>query len=119
MSGAFLHTPSPWVANQRREFYNGLPQPFQIWKIDLDEPENSRFIARLSDAWDDEQRANARLMAAAPELLEALQAAQVLIAADIIRDDAGCLAKINAAIAKATGQEYTPPKITGNTAKSA
>jgi hypothetical protein len=34
--------------------------------------------------------------------LEALRKAEALIAADIIRDDAGCLAQIRAALAEAT-----------------
>jgi hypothetical protein len=36
-----------------------------------------------------------------PEMLEALKTAELLIALDIVRDDAGCLIKIREAIAKA------------------
>jgi hypothetical protein len=52
----------------------------------------------------DEVAANARLIAAAPDLLEALQGMESL-ATDVRRDDpAADLAKARAAIAKATGE---------------
>src|SRR3990167_1999652 len=43
-----------------------------------------------------------RAMNAHDELVTALQTARALIALDIVRDDAGCLAKIDAALAKVT-----------------
>lgn len=53
---------------------------------------------------EDTTEAHCELHIAAPELLEALRGAETLISADIVRDDAGCLAKIRAAIAKAEGK---------------
>lgn len=46
-----------------------------------------------------------RMIAAAPELYEALRVAEVLIARDIIRDDAGCLEKVRAALALVEGRQ--------------
>ena len=42
-----------------------------------------------------------------PEILDALRMAAELIAADIVRDDAGCLSKIRAAIAKTEEEKET------------
>lgn len=55
---------------------------------------------------ENEQLANARLIAAAPDLLAALGAAQWMLERDFIDEQKrGVLEKVNAAIAKATQQE--------------
>ena len=70
------HTPGPWKATQDYHCYGdsveATQQPFQIMGGD-EEEDTFRRIAQLTDAWDEEQEANAHLIAAAPELLAALQ----------------------------------------------
>jgi len=74
-----IPTPGPWTVTQQREFYHDHPQPLQIWRM-TDEPEDCRFLARMSDDWSDEQKANAQLMAAAPDLLAALEESMQFVA---------------------------------------
>lgn len=50
---------------------------------------------------------------AAPKLLAALLKAEVLITADIVRDDAGCLDQIRTAIAEAEAAGITPSPAAG------
>ena len=79
------HTPGPWgiVGGQY-----GLPE---VWKSDRSEAVCERVF-----------NGNARLIAAAPELLDALEA---VVRADIyMHERADALAKARAAIAKATGE---------------
>jgi hypothetical protein len=65
----------------------------------------------MPDSYDSPQwEANARLMAAAPELLEALQMYLVEVPIDEVCDYAEqCKAKARAAIAKALGEAACPP----------
>ena len=90
------HTPGPWVVN---DLYA---------ETEIRGPQNSGAMIAVVSPWGiaaDEpnpQRANARLIAAAPELLEALIVAQQWICGNVPRQKAYSLAAINAAIAKAT-----------------
>lgn len=90
------HTPGEWTINE-------WPQAGTDIAIGaIGTPLIAKVVLR--DCSINEQRANAHLIAAAPELLEALRTAETLIALDIIRDDAGCLKRVRAAIAKAEGR---------------
>ena len=93
------HTPGPWTANKptrdngRAEIHAGcmlVAQAFN-WMLDAEGDEQ---------CW-----ADARLIAAAPELLEALKALDVLFS-PCVRDStqADWIDKARAAIAKATGE---------------
>ena len=91
------HTPGPWAANKptqsngRAEVYAGpmlVAQAFN-WMLDAEGDEQ---------CW-----ADARLIAAAPELLEALAAASVALS--IGHNALIALDKARAAIAKATGEK--------------
>ena len=90
-------TPGPW----RLQYYatqDGKGGTKENWVIGVDD----NYISRLS-AWTPEQEANANLIAAAPELLEAVE--HVLIASE----DNGNMDDIDwnmlrAAIAKARGE---------------
>lgn len=96
------HTPGPWVAGLNDVPYAGLD--FECWTVDG--PDGG--ICTV-DSSVDEREANARLIAAAPELLEALQelASEVATAglslALLDRLDASHF-KARAAIAKARGR---------------
>jgi hypothetical protein len=92
------HTPGPWEVDryywtlQRRLFGD-------------DEPE-VQIIGRISETEDDEREANARLIAAAPELLENAQAALAALEQPKTypADIEAAKAFLRSAIAKATGQ---------------
>jgi hypothetical protein len=69
------HTPGPWYIRQDRSVYVNHAQPYFISNKpegDDDYDEDSIWICRCMDSWDDEMKANARLIAAAPEMLEIL-----------------------------------------------
>ena len=94
------HTPGPW---RRKSAQTASP-----WHIDAGEGPTYRMIARVHDAYtaDDSSHANARLIAAAPDLLaaasDALESLRRLPnAPDAFR--VTCIAQLSAAIAKATG----------------
>ena len=95
------HTPGPWLA---REWYDrdheGECQA-QGWDLCL--PDGFRLPLCSNTSGDlSEAEANARLLAAAPDLLAALER---LLASGDVRDagDAGALKQARAAIAKAVG----------------
>jgi len=88
------HTPGPWVY-----YYEKIGNQHIVWS------DNSRIV---SLSMNDDAESNARLIAAAPDLLEALQ--------DLFIDCMACdyndgfntsplAKKVRAAIAKATGDE--------------
>lgn len=90
------------------------PGPWEMWPtINAEDPTNYRIDASTHDitAWVDEE-ANARLIAAAPDLLEALESlvAAVSEIEDLEHDQFGCddehcpLCQARAAISKATGK---------------
>jgi hypothetical protein len=89
------HTPGPWQAKAGLSRWNvtttGQPRTFNIAAINTDRPE---------------QAANARLIAAAPELLEALEACAEYGAITWEHDpesEPTCYQQARAVIAKATG----------------
>ena len=67
------HTPGPWEV-MPRYWYQGF---FKIHHKQRGKGVSSLMLARVTvrPSWKDEQTANARLIASAPELLEALEAA--------------------------------------------
>ncbi len=101
MSGA--HTPAPWFVSSSGHSVYALHG----------EPPRTRFSAlpqagRRDDASADELAANARLMAAAPDMLTALRRASLALAfaaesSAAMQDD---YEAVSAAIAKATGANH-------------
>jgi len=89
----------PWIVQEQAS------DDYEPGGLYIEANEAGRDICDIKAEITAEEYANARLIAAAPDLLEALKTAYVLIEADIIRDDAGCLDKIRNAIAKAEGRE--------------
>lgn len=88
------HTPGPWKVESNEEF-------IEIWN-------NNTWIANVQTEHKHhtvDNFANARLIAAAPELLDALEDAITFLATDYGYDSrlADCLNKARAAKAKATG----------------
>ena len=90
------HTPGPWCTDKQDVFTN-----------------DRRAICEMDPAWHDTEQgdADARLIAAAPELLEALEEAKSIIrtwhgeeAWDIYDLASPEMKRINAAIAKARGE---------------
>ena len=91
------HTPGPWEVENSKDEHNGVefPQGYNIVS------EDGQYIVGDAGILEGEiDEANARLIAAAPELLEALRF--VLTAHGEQLHDAFAMA--NAAIAKATGE---------------
>jgi hypothetical protein len=92
------HTPGPWTAKMSKWHEESL-------LVQAGMPSN-RVLARFGSATeplDDTDRANARLISAAPEMLEALK----LVRESGLADEYGASAvedAINAAIKKATGE---------------
>jgi len=107
------HTPGPWTtagllagtATIRNPLWEGNSQPIARIHRRLSENRNEDG----SHAWlDDEANANARLIAAAPDLLEACEAAlSDLSARDAVHyhGDTTVTSRLRSAIAKATGSE--------------
>ena len=93
------HTPGPWQISRTRGGKNGTS--LTIWRND--EGPNSSEETNTNWSWIAQHihsEADARLIAAAPELLEALEMAQLWLDYDGRYD----MQKINAAIAKAKGE---------------
>jgi hypothetical protein len=95
------HTPGPWEAENNGHFWEISPknivsaQPYRVGDVCASDPENPNSGI---------QEANARLIAAAPELLEALQ--NILAVAGVRIDDPRIVQfdAARAAVAKATGE---------------
>ena len=83
-----MHTPGPWITSQPRHD----PQSWDVLTA------SRCVLAKL--VWGQDSKANATLMAAAPELLEALELARSWVAIRL-GDTHEDLIKIDAAIAKA------------------
>ena len=90
------HTPGPWTANEPNE--KALRYAWSVW------PEEGSGFARIATVTQcDEQEANAHLIAAAPDLLEALYQ---IATYDPTKWDAVTLGNIaREAIVKATCQQ--------------
>lgn len=100
------HTPGPWVVVDRKHW------SASIALVTTGKPTPVAWASRLIRSGDDEALANARLIAAAPELLEALRSAyQFHRVVECISEptqggeECSCQAfdPVRAAIAKATG----------------
>jgi hypothetical protein len=102
------YTPGPWEAENNGQFWEIVPknrvsaQPYRIGDVCASDPENPNSGI---------QEANARLIAAAPELLEALlelDEAYCRAGTNLTRseraEDRRRLMKARAAVAKATGE---------------
>jgi len=94
------HTPGPWSVSELSASGHFSEDYIFI------EP-GIAVIERAVEGQDAEDMPNAHLIAAAPELLEALQAARLHIVGEALPTKANAIAMIKAAIAKATG-EATP-----------
>lgn len=82
------HTPGPWIVQEKYPFHVMTSDGFAVADTDLS----------YSSLDEQSQAANARMIAAAPELLEALRSARCCV-----KDDSAVAKMIDAAIAKATG----------------
>jgi hypothetical protein len=107
------HTPGPWKMMDVRDERN-WPKCFSVWagrgKEHLDDDGTYRAICRTPDGTTKENEANCHLIAAAPDMLEALAAAKKIIESDKTRytvdsleNASGVLSKINKAIFKGGG----------------
>lgn len=87
------HTPGPWTVNAYNEIESGA---VRICSVDIEETN-----AGLNGG---EGQANARLIAAAPDLLEALKYCAAVCAGEVMNKNGliNALEKARAAIAKAT-----------------
>jgi len=83
------HTPGPWVY-----YYEQIGNQHIVWS------DNSRIV---SLSMNDDAESNARLIAAAPDLLEALAVLTELVSFQICDDGHPAIINARAAIAKATG----------------
>lgn len=100
------HTPGPWVIGQEATDLMACPEGGRFHAIDA--PDGNHYalavvVTQLSDPTEkstEQLQANARLIAAAPELLAALQRAIDEAVADDLDD---WFANARAVIAKATG----------------
>ena len=90
------HTPGPWRLNDNTKYWKTNIFSITVRKHGVSSSTVANVPARatipVSEAW-----ANARLIAAAPDLLEAVKAA--------LSDDQPYIEKCKAAIAKATGKQ--------------
>ena len=91
------YTPGPWTASEG--------SPSDVWHVDMPDRQFSITVARGDEDWDmsvEEVQANARLIAAAPDLLDALQGMITAFDADL-HDLMIAKLVAMAAITKATG----------------
>lgn len=106
------HTPGPWLYTPSDEWRTNGGE-FAQWgefKIsagsgDVMAPNYYRVGSVSNVNNSDENEANARLIAAAPELLQALQAVSDAEAADEAGIDYELIGRVHAAIAKALGEQ--------------
>lgn len=97
------HTPGPWIGCGP-SFGDPLPRFTTEIVTDLTDDDGSYTICMFDFAhYDDENEANARLIAAAPDLLNALQNVLDMVASGVPDLDAVIAGR--AAIAKATNPE--------------
>jgi hypothetical protein len=113
-----IYTPGPWkVSEERSAFRSDLPRFAEVFGHDIQAATGEtvaavdvRFVPGL-DEYGEDGYANARLIAAAPELLETLEdTVQVFEgldrAAELHEELYPVLANLRAAIAKATEQSH-------------
>ncbi len=108
----FNHTPGPWTHEGADQLDDLKPE--QCHRISSTLPGKWSALALVVTRFDDdvldskEGIANARLIAAAPELLSALQRLRwdfdLILSRKPCRDVAECRAEVDAAITKATGE---------------
>ena len=107
------HTPGPWRLTLEPTGLPGVNVRFCIdtdYAINIAGGQSQEHLGGASGAiFEEECRANARLMAAAPDLLEALKSAERAMsnkrfAAEVLEHDSVVREMIRAAIAKATGE---------------
>lgn len=96
------HTPGPWTAQKERFGKNGIFQEINIrGPVVLEESGhtfNPNFVATINN------EANANLIAAAPEMLEALERAEVMLLSSKDAQSDFILTLIQPAIKKARGE---------------
>ncbi len=87
------HTPGPWTALKKN-----------VWSVQNDELTEIATVGTTTSGMDAEKEANARLIAAAPDLLEACKRAYDLLHDDDYEDDGTGF--LDAVIEKAEGREF-------------
>jgi hypothetical protein len=98
-----MYTKGPWnTGDSMNEFYNGRDWTVPVWASNG--PEGGKIAAEAIAPAREMAQANARLIAAAPDLLEALQ--EIVETLDT-NDFAHWTESARSAIAKATGQKGT------------
>lgn len=106
------HTPGPWLTDRNNAHSGQIATIYGCLGNDWVEVWTGSWCFEDTLLDEERQEANARLIAAAPELLDALQAAKnTLVAFKFQPGEANCwehhdeenLAMVDAAIAKATG----------------
>lgn len=103
------HTPGPWIG-AGPSFGDPLPRYTTVIVTEWEESDNLVICELPFNHHDDENEANARLIAAAPELLEALKALIENVGSCICYDESEreckAWAMAEAAIAKAEGGSH-------------
>ncbi len=108
------HTPGPWYTGEPFAAFEGGTLRFHISQADGAPytPHYSDVAHLVAETVPGElleiQRANARLIAAAPELLDLVEEAMSMLGSQLIKDTLGYdwHEKANAAIAKVTGHPH-------------
>ena len=97
------HTPGPWKSMDKKDA-QGNPHCYSVWqdiKEDFDFGYNGKKVCQTTDGTSPEHKANAQLIASAPELLENLQNLVTFCDSFTKKD----VDKARKAIAKATGKD--------------
>lgn len=101
------HTPGPWATTKSFTWriHSKKADPRSLY------PGHTQGIAQMCDAWDEETTvANAKLIAAAPDLLTACETAlSVLHLCRYLPKAQEASATLTQAIAKAKGTDHEPP----------
>lgn len=104
MKNETKHTPGPWIVSEHKA-HNGCFQIKSFSKF-----EHRAFLVTETPSWDGvEDKANARLIAAAPDLYEAVQGLMLWLMDDAIEAEKngrkiGAYESARAALAKARGE---------------